>query len=238
MIIIPARLKSTRLPNKLLLPLNGIPIIVCVANIANKVDKSIVACDDAKIVKICNEYGVDSILTSSKHTSGTDRCAEVVEKLGLNDDEVIINLQGDEPFIETNIIENLKKTMENKKNEVFMSSCYKIIDSNKASDSNIVKVVLNSHSYAMYFSRRKIPYDRDDIKTSYFGHLGIYAFSAKSLREFCKLPQSPLEEVEKLEQLRALWHNKKIFMLEVSTDSIGIDTLEDYQNAKNRSELC
>ena len=233
MIIIPARLHSTRLPHKLLLPLGGIPIVIRTANIAKEIDSTIVASDSKEILDICKKYNIDCVLTSKEHTSGTDRCAEVAKKLKLDNDEVVINLQGDEPFIESNIIENLKQSMKNAifNKSAFMASCYKEIDSAYADDSNIVKVILDSNSNALYFSRSKIPYNRDNAEVSYFGHIGIYAFSAKSLNEFCNFSKSQIEDIEKLEQLRALWYGKKILMIKVKTDSIGIDTKNDYENA-------
>ncbi|MBR7118383.1 MAG: 3-deoxy-manno-octulosonate cytidylyltransferase [Helicobacteraceae bacterium] len=233
MIIIPARLHSTRLPNKLLLPLGGIPIIIRTANIAREIDSTIVACDSEEIVDICKKHNIDCILTSKEHTSGTDRCAEAAEKLKLDDDEVVVNLQGDEPFIESSIIENLKQSMNDaiRTKSAFMVSCYKEIDSTNADDSNLVKVVLDNDNFALYFSRSKIPYNRDNVEVSYFGHIGIYAFSAKSLSEFCNFSKSQIEDVEKLEQLRVLWYGKKILMIKVETKSIGIDTKIDYENA-------
>lgn len=231
MIIIPARLQSSRLKEKLLLPLKNIPIIIRVANIAKEIDSTIVACDDEALINICKKYNVDSILTSSKHNSGTDRCGEVVDKLKLSENEVIINLQGDEPFIEHDVIVKLKNTMYDNVMNSFMASCFKKIDFKTASDTNIVKVVLDSKSYAIYFSRSIIPYNRDNTNNVYYGHMGIYAFSAKSLLEFCNLKQSPIEEIEKLEQLRALWYRKNILMVEVESKSIGIDTQNDYIKA-------
>ena len=233
MIIIPARLHSTRLPNKLLLPLGGIPIIIRTANIAREIDSTIVACDSEEILDICKKHNIDCILTSKEHTSGTDRCAEAAEKLKLDDDEVVVNLQGDEPFIESSIIENLKQSMNDaiRAKSAFMVSCYKEIDSTNADDPNLVKVVLDNNNFALYFSRSKIPYNRDNVEVSYFGHIGIYAFSAKSLSEFCNFSKSQIENVEKLEQLRALWYGKKILMIKVETKSIGIDTKIDYENA-------
>ena len=150
MIIIPARLHSTRLPNKLLLPLGGIPIISRTANIAREIDSTIVACDSEEILDICKKHNIDCILTSKEHTSGTDRCAEAAEKLKLDDDEVVVNLQGDEPFIESSIIENLKQSMNDaiRAKSAFMVSCYKEIDSTNADDPNLVKVVLDNDNFA------------------------------------------------------------------------------------------
>lgn len=234
MIIIPARLHSSRLPNKLILPLDGIPIIIRVANIAKNIDSCVVACDDRLILDICKKHKIECILTYNFHQSGTDRCNEALESLKLNNDEVVINLQGDEPFIEEDVIKKLKDEMQNKiklKDDVFMASCYKVITQNDAKDPNLVKVVINDKSFALYFSRSKIPYNRDDAAVEYFGHIGIYAFSALSLKQFCNLKKSNLENIEKLEQLRALSNNKNIFMVKVNSNSIGIDTKEDYDRA-------
>ncbi|MDE6885870.1 MAG: 3-deoxy-manno-octulosonate cytidylyltransferase [Helicobacteraceae bacterium] len=232
MIIIPARLHSNRLPNKLLLLLDRIPIIVRVANIAKEIDDYIVACDSNEILEVCKKHNINCILTSNTHQSGTDRCAEAATKLKLKDSEIVINLQGDEPFIESQIIKDLKNAMLERQDSTFMASCYKIIDEKNANDSNLVKVVLDKNSYALYFSRSKIPFNRENVEQKYYGHLGIYAFSRKSLLEFCSLPHSYLENIEKLEQLRAIWHKKNIFMLEVESKSIGIDTQEDYNKAQ------
>lgn len=244
MIIIPARLHSSRLPNKLLLPLGELPIIIKVANIAREVDSCIVACDSKEILEVCKAHKIEAILTNPNHKSGTDRCSEAANILKLSDDEIIINLQGDEPFIESSVISALKNAMEVAKDDIFMASCYKYITSKMAEDANLVKVVVDNNSCALYFSRSKIPYNRDNVDTKYLGHLGIYAFRKKSLDEFCKLGDNnipkhkkaeshlkSLEEIERLEQLRALENGKKILMVEVESKSIGIDTIEDYHNA-------
>lgn len=231
MIIIPARLHSSRLKEKLLLPLGSIPIIVRVANIAREIDTTIVACDDEALINVCKKHNIECILTSKQHESGTNRCGEVVNKLKLHKDEIVINLQGDEPFIEQDVILKLKNTMATHIESAFMASCYKKINEDIAKDINIVKVVLDSKSNAIYFSRSIIPYNRDKMNNIYYGHIGIYAFSAKSILEFCNLSKSPLEEIEKLEQLRAIWHKKNILMIEVKSDSIGIDTHNDYIQA-------
>lgn len=246
MIIIPARLESTRLPRKLLLPLGKVPLIIKTAQNAQKFDETIVACDSNEILETCKKHNIKAILTSPLHSSGTDRCAEVAKKLSLPKDEIVINLQGDEPFLEGEIIKKLQATT---KQTTFMASCFKHISKAQINDINLVKVVLNKENFALYFSRSVIPYDRDssnvgdsskrqdssdlcDSSVKYYGHIGIYGFFAWSLEEFCQLEKSPLESIEKLEQLRALWHKKDILMCEVSTKSIGIDTQEDYQNAQ------
>lgn len=266
MIIIPARLKSMRLPNKLLLPLGGIPLIIRTAKNAEKIDDTIVACDDEAILEVCKAHKIHAVLTSPLHSSGTDRCAEVARELDLPRNEIVINLQGDEPFLEESVVESLIVSM---RHTHFMASCYKEISAENARDSNLVKVVLSNDSFALYFSRSVIPFKREDSANApslrgkaeaiheskldchdsanaesrndglsgtkseiYNGHIGIYGFFAWSLAEFCALPKSPLESIEKLEQLRALWHRKEIFMTKVSTKSIGIDTEADYKNAQ------
>lgn len=229
MIIIPARLQSSRLARKLLLPLDDMPLIAHTAKNAQKVDETIVACDSDEILEVCKKHNIKAILTSPTHSSGTDRCAEVAKKLDLPSDEIVINLQGDEPFLEAEVIKILQDSMRKTK---FMASCYKTISKAESNDINLVKVVLDKDNFALYFSRSVIPYERDSSDCAeYYGHIGIYGFFAWSLEEFCRLESSPLESIEKLEQLRALWHKKEIFMAEVSTKSIGIDTQEDYNNA-------
>lgn len=239
MIIIPARLKSTRFPNKVLAQIRGIPMVVRTAELAKSIDNVVVACDEPIITEVCTRYGVHSILTSNTHESGTDRIAECARILKLAKDEIIINLQGDEPFLEQEVILKLKHLMENEAKcrgvIPFMGSCAKPITKEEANDPNLVKVVLNTKNEAIYFSRSLIPYDRENIidssSSQYLGHLGIYAFSQESLQEFCKLPKSTLESIEKLEQLRALENAKKIVMAKVESKSFGIDTKEDLQRA-------
>lgn len=245
MIIIPARLQSTRLPNKLLLPLKGIPLIIHTAKNAEKIDDTVVACDSDEILEVCKAHKIHAVLTSPLHSSGTDRCAEVARELDLPRNEIVINLQGDEPFLEESVVESLIDSM---RHTHFMASCYKEISAVDSADSNLVKVVISNDNFALYFSRSVIPFHRLDSANpsnpsanpnlnhadslTYNGHIGIYGFFAWSLAEFCALPKSPLESIEKLEQLRALWHRKEIFMTKVSTKSIGIDTESDYKNAQ------
>ncbi|MDA3969110.1 3-deoxy-manno-octulosonate cytidylyltransferase [Helicobacter ibis] len=230
MIIIPARLKSTRFPQKILQNIGDIPMIVRVANIAKEIDSVVVACEDNEVVEVCKKHNIEAILTSNHHNSGTDRIAECARILSLRDDELIINLQGDEPFLEQEVVLCLKQTMLNNKDS-FMGSCMKEIGQKEAENPNLVKVVVNKNNEALYFSRAKIPYNRDNENIIYYGHLGIYAFSGKSLQEFCNLPKSNMENIEKLEQLRALDNSKKIIMTKVDSKSFGIDTKEDLELA-------
>jgi len=235
MIIIPARLNSSRFANKILVDILGLPMVIRTAKQVSSLDKVVIATDSQEVINLANEYGFDAVLTSSEHQSGTDRINEAVNILNLDDDEIIINVQGDEPFIEPEVIEKVIKRVEKvKKNneKIMITSCFKKISSELADDPNHVKVILDENSNAIYFSRSKIPYHRDHYETSsYYGHLGIYGFTKKSLNEFCSLNQSKLETIEKLEQLRAIDNGHKIAMVEVESKSFGIDTEEDLKNA-------
>ena len=232
MIIIPARLASTRFKEKILCDIGGEPMFVATAKNALKAsDDVVVACDDKSVEKIAKKHGIKAVMTSKKHESGSDRINEACASLGLRDDEIVINIQADEPFFE---LENLTKFINfaksSIKNGAFMASCFKSIDFKSASDPNIVKVVLDSSLNALYFSRSIIPYARDG-RPEYFGHIGIYAYSVATLRTFCAFNDRVLENIEKLEQLRALSAGQKIAMLKISTKSMGIDTKEDYEKA-------
>lgn len=236
MIIIPARLASTRFKNKILCDIGGMPMFVATAKNAMKSGADVVvACDDESVEQIAKNHGIKAVLTSKEHESGSDRINEACAILKLNDDEIVINIQADEPFFE---VQNLLNFLEFSKRAfdggTFMASCYKLIDFSTAQDPNIVKVVLDSTSNALYFSRSIVPYARDEkerLEREYFGHIGIYAYSARSLREFCALKDKSLENTEKLEQLRAISAGHKIAMMKIATNSIGIDTKEDYIKA-------
>ncbi len=233
MIIIPARIGSSRFPNKVLANVAGLPMVIRTAKAVQNIDKVAIATDSMDVIKVAESYGIKAIMTSSSHNSGTDRIFEAAKKLGLEDDEVIINVQGDEPFIEEEVVRAVfDLTVKNKNNvKVIMNSCYKLMQSPEADDPNIVKLITSNKDMALYFSRAKIPYPRDHHFNEYKGHLGIYGFTKKSLETFCKLTPAPLEEIEKLEQLRALYHEFNISMVEVQTKSFGIDTIEDLENA-------
>ncbi len=235
MIIIPARLNSSRFANKILVDILGLPMVIRTAKQVSSLDKVVIATDSQEVIDLANEYGFDAVLTSSEHQSGTDRINEAVNILNLDDDEIIINVQGDEPFIEPEVIEkviNRVKKVKKNNEKIMITSCFKKISSELADDPNHVKVILDENSNAIYFSRSKIPYHRDHYETSsYYGHLGIYGFTKKSLNEFCSLNQSKLETIEKLEQLRAIDNGHKIAMVEVKSKSFGIDTEEDLKNA-------
>jgi len=233
MIIIPARIGSTRFPNKVLIDIAGVPMVIRTAQAVESIDRVVIATDSQKVMNVASKYGIKAVMTSSQHHSGTDRIFEASQKLNLADDEIIVNVQGDEPFIETEVVQavfDLTKRQRSDK-EIIMSSCYKNIDSQEADDPNIVKVVTTKEDLALYFSRSKIPYSRDLDFHEYKGHIGIYGFTKKSLATFCQLSSAPIEDIEKLEQLRALHHGFKISMTQVQTQSFGIDTPNDLEKA-------
>ncbi|NVJ52628.1 MAG: 3-deoxy-manno-octulosonate cytidylyltransferase [Campylobacteraceae bacterium] len=235
MIIIPARLNSSRFENKILVDILGLPMVIRTAKQVSSLDKVVIATDSQEVIDLAKEHGFDAVMTSSEHQSGTDRINEAVNKLNLKEDEVIVNVQADEPFIEEDVIKAVINRVEKVKEEnedVMITSCYKKISSELADDPNHVKVVLDEHKNAIYFSRAKVPYHRDHYENSqYYGHLGIYGFTKKSLNSFCSLNSSTLENIEKLEQLRAIDNGHKIAMVEVQSKSFGIDTQEDLKNA-------
>ncbi len=233
MIIIPARIGSSRFPNKVLADVGGVPMVVRTAQAVSKIDRVAIATDSQDVVDIAKRYNIEAIMTLSAHNSGTDRVFEASQKLGLPDSEVIVNVQGDEPFIEEEVVKAVfDLTVKNRDNEsIMMNSCYKIMSNPEADDPNIVKVVTSSNELALYFSRSKIPHPRDHHFNDYKGHLGIYGFTKKSLETFCKLKPAPIEDIEKLEQLRALYYDYKIAMVKVETKSFGIDTIEDLEKA-------
>ena len=235
MIIIPARLNSSRFTNKILVDILGLPMVIRTAKRVESLDKVVIATDSQEVIDIAKEYGFDAVMTSSEHQSGTDRINEAVNKLNLNEDEVIVNVQADEPFIEQEVVQavinRVSKIKENNE-DIMIVSCHKEISSEFADDPNLVKVVVDEKSNAIYFSRAKVPYNRDHYEDSlYNGHLGIYGFTKKSLNKFCSLESSKLENIEKLEQLRAIDNGYKIAMVKVKSKSFGIDTQEDLDNA-------
>jgi 3-deoxy-manno-octulosonate cytidylyltransferase (CMP-KDO synthetase) len=233
MIIIPARIGSSRFPNKVLADIGGMPMVVRTAKAVEDIDDVAIATDSQEVVDIASSFGIKAILTDTAHNSGTDRIYEASTKLGLKDDDIVINVQGDEPFIEKEVVQTIydltKSNLANPK--ILMNSCYKILSNPYADDPNIVKVVTDDNDIALYFSRSKIPYPRDHHFDNYKGHIGIYGFSYKSLQTFCSLSPAPLEDIEKLEQLRALYHGYEVAMSEVETKSFGIDTPEDLERA-------
>jgi len=239
-IVIPARIDSSRLPKKVLLDLKGRTVIQRVyeqcLKVAN-IDAVYIATDSNEIKEVCNSFTGDVIFTKSTHQSGTDRIGEAV---ALIDCDIVINVQGDEPFIDPTLIEELVNSFEN--SEISMSSAMsKIDDVNDLQNRNVVKVTVDNQNNALYFSRSLIPFPRDHKellisnkeleKFPVYRHIGIYGYRKEFLLDYIKMNQSYLEKVEKLEQLRALENGFKIKMIEAKHSLSGIDTQEDYEEA-------
>lgn len=231
-VIIPARYASTRLPAKPLLSQTGKPLIVHVLeNIAkaNGIDQVVVATDDKRIFNAVEAANAKAVMTRDDHTSGTDRLAEAAEVLGLGNNDIVVNVQGDEPDIPSAVIEKLISILTS--TDAPMATLCTRLDSELASDPNKVKVVFDSQTpaRALYFSRAAIPYDRDgDQSPQHYLHMGIYAYRVWFLKKFASLPPAKLEQIEKLEQLRAMENGHSIVIAVVEYDGNGIDTPEDY----------
>lgn len=234
--IIPARYASTRFPGKPLALLQGKPMIqhVCEHVASSTLDQYVVATDDERIYECVRSFGGEVVMTAPSHPSGTDRCGEAARTLQLNDDDVVINIQGDEPFISANEIGLLTGLFENP--AVHIATLVKPIDDPAvATDPNKVKVVTDRDGKALYFSRLPIPYVRDanGPAPTYLQHLGIYAYRYKTLCELVRLTPSTLEQCEKLEQLRWLENGYSIHTASCHYNGIGIDTPVDLEHVQN-----
>ena len=233
--MIPARFNSERLPGKLMMDLGGEPVILRTYKNAlkSKLFNEVYVITDSKLIYDClKDYGGQVLMSSTEHISGSDRIAEFSSDIST---DIIVNIQGDEPFIDVNSLSkliNLFKTDVN--NNIDLASLMqKTSDVNEITNPNVVKVVVDSNNFALYFSRSPIPYVRSgDGKTSFFKHIGVYAFRKKSLLDFYNSQPTPLEKTEKLEQLRYLEHGKKIMMIETNYNGLGIDTMDDLINAR------
>ena len=239
-IVIPARLDSSRLPKKVLLDLKGKTVIQRVYEQCLKVkniDGVYIATDSTEIEGVCRSFTDHIILTKSSHQSGTDRIGEAVSGI---DCDIVVNVQGDEPFIDPNLIEELVHSFDH--DQVSMASAMSKIENIKdLQDPNVVKVVLDTQNNAIYFSRAPIPYPRDHQeiirsneefkKYNFFRHIGIYGYQKDFLAKYIKMDQTNLEKLEKLEQLRVIENGFKIKMIEAASSLIGIDTQEDYEEA-------
>ncbi len=234
--VIPARYGSTRLKGKVLADLCGKPMIQHVWENAKKaklLDRLMIACDDAKVKKICEGFGAEAVMTSKDCASGTDRIAEAVKSLNT---EIVVNIQGDEPLVSPTMIDDMTKALlENK--ACMMSTVIKpITDAKDIENPNVVKVVVDHQGFALYFSRSAIPYNREGIssnKVKYYKHFGLYAYRKDFLLSFKNLPPSSLEQIEKLEQLRVLQAGYKIKTVETNFNAIAVDTKEDLKRVED-----
>ena len=232
-IIIPARYASTRFPGKPLALINGKPMIqhVCEAASKSLADNIYVATDDKRIADCVGSFGGQVVMTSPTLPSGTDRCGAAARQLGLADDDVIINVQGDEPFITGDIINILIHQFDNQ--HVKISTLTSLITkAAEINDPNKVKVVFDKNHKAIYFSRYTIPYLRnpEQFTPHYYKHIGIYAYTHRILQELIQLPESFLEKSEKFEQLRWIENGYSIHVAECEYEGVGIDTPEDLKH--------
>jgi len=237
LIVIPARLGSTRLPQKPLQDLAGKPLVVRVyenlAPLAAQGATLVVATDDDTVVKTCAKFSIKAVLTDTAHASGTDRCHEV--SLGYPH-PYILNVQGDEPFIDCTDLTSLMSALSAQSLAGMATLAFESCEPTGWSDPNTVKLVCDRNGMAMYFSRSGLPYDRErkGPPVTYLQHIGVYAFSRQALHDFCQLPPSALEQRECLEQLRALEAGFKIIVVPAKSKHLGIDTPEDLEVARGR----
>lgn len=230
-VLIPARLASTRLPRKPLADICGVPMVVRVAQRAalSHAGMVCVAADHADIVDACAAHGVRALLTRGDHASGSDRLAEACSLLGLDGDALVVNVQGDEPLIEPALIDACARLLGERGDCAMSTAAHAIDDASEFANPNVVKVVLDSHGRALYFSRAPIPFRRDagDVLTA-LRHIGLYAYHARFLRRFPGLARAPLEVIESLEQLRVLWHGERIAVhVSATRPGPGVDTPAD-----------
>lgn len=242
-VLIPARLASTRLPNKPLVDIAGRPMVVRVAQRAAESGAAsvVVAADDDRIVRACAEHGVTALLTRRDHASGSDRLAEACEQLGLDGDDIVVNVQGDEPLIDPRLIGRCALLLDRHPECSVGTAAHPITDGAAFADPNVVKVVTDAAGRALYFSRAPMPWWRDGSHggrpalpdPAPLRHIGLYSYRAGFLRGFPALPPSPLERIESLEQLRVLWHGHRIAVL-VSDEAPGpgVDTPQDLERVR------
>ena len=242
-VLIPARLASTRLPDKPLADIAGIPMVV---RVAQRVEQSgaaqvVVATDSERIADACSRHGVRAVMTRADHASGSDRLAEACELLGLEQDDLVVNVQGDEPLIDPELVDAVATLLEKRPQASMSTAAHPIASVEEFLNPNVVKTVLQSDGLALYFSRAPIPWWRDGFAAGVTAlpapaplrHIGIYAYRASFLRAFPRLAQAPVESCEALEQLRALWHGHRIAVHVTDKDpGAGVDTPEDLERVR------
>ncbi|WOT03712.1 3-deoxy-manno-octulosonate cytidylyltransferase [Shewanella youngdeokensis] len=237
-LLIPARYGSSRFPGKPLAHINGKPMIQHVyerASLAKGLKDIYVATDDVRIKDTVEGFGGKVIMTSADAASGTDRIDDAITQLGLGEDDLVVNVQGDQPLIDPISIEQLISLFERHPGEFSMATLgVQITKDDQLNDPNHVKVVFDNEHNALYFSRARIPFGRDTNDYPVYKHIGIYAYTPKFVHTFAKLPLGRLEELEKLEQLRALEHGHKIKIAISAFDSPEVDTPEDIRICEAR----
>jgi 3-deoxy-manno-octulosonate cytidylyltransferase (CMP-KDO synthetase) len=255
-VLIPARLASSRLPNKPLADLAGRPMVVRVAERAalSRARQVVVAADSPSIVQACEQAGVHCVLTDPGHPSGSDRLAQACELLGLGPDEVVVNVQGDEPLIEPSLVDAVAQLLHQRPDCAMATAAHGIDSWADFQNPNVVKVVTDQQGTALYFSRAPIPYGRDFAGQPWWQsgngalpalpalpaplrHVGIYAYRVGFLQLFPKLAQAPIEKLESLEQLRALWHGHRIAVhTTAQAPGPGVDTPQDLERVRQLME--
>ena len=233
-VVIPARYASTRLPGKPLLLLAGRPMLEYVHERSQQSGASevIIATDDQRIADVAQGFDATVCMTSPEHSSGTERLAEVAEIQGWGDDDIVVNVQGDEPLLPVLLIKQIANDLANHTDAPVATLAYPIQSTDEAADPHVVKVVLDRQGYALYFSRAPIPCHRDspgvDAAATALRHIGLYAYRAGFLKHYMQMEPSPLEFIEKLEQLRVLWNGMKIHVgIASEIPGHGVDTEED-----------
>ncbi|MDB3998474.1 3-deoxy-manno-octulosonate cytidylyltransferase [Litorivicinus sp.] len=228
--VIPARFGSTRLPGKPLLEIAGQPMIqrVYARATSSQAQRVLVATDDQRIADVVRGFGGECVMTASEHPTGTDRLAEVADLLGLSADAIVVNVQGDEPLLPASAIHQVASMLETHPEASIATLCEPIQDDSEIDDPNQVKVVRSQSGRALYFSRSRIPGHPTQANGTHFRHIGLYAYRAGFLRDFATWRPTPLEQFERLEQLRALEHDRLI-QVDVALESIppGVDTEQD-----------
>jgi 3-deoxy-manno-octulosonate cytidylyltransferase (CMP-KDO synthetase) len=244
-VLIPARLASSRLPNKPLADIAGVPMVVRVAQrvrsgVSPEV-RIVVAGDSPTIITACHEHGVEAVLTREDHPSGSDRLAEASALLGLGDNEIVVNVQGDEPLIDPALVQAVAATLTAQPDAAMGTAAHVIDNTADFANPNVVKVVLDAKGLALYFSRAPIAWWRDGFVNGIHSlpepaplrHIGIYAYRVGFLRLFPKLAQAPIELMESLEQLRALWHGYRIAVhIAERAPGPGVDTPNDLERVR------
>ena len=243
-VIIPARLASSRLPEKALADIAGKPMVVRVAERAklSEAQRIVVATDHTAIAAACSEYGIEAVLTGKQHASGTARLAEAALLLGMADEDIAVNVQGDEPLIDPALINRTAELLGSSSAQM-ATAAHPIADADEFLNPNCVKVVLDQRRNALYFSRAPIAWPRDAFAETQavlpegfapLRHIGLYAYRVGFLHQYVGLPPSPLESIESLEQLRVLWHGGKIAVTVCdNAPAAGVDTAEDLQRVRN-----
>ena len=243
-VLIPARLASTRLPDKPLADIAGKPMVVRVAERASRsgAARVVVATDSERIAQACAAHGVQAVMTRADHPSGSDRLAEACDRLALADSHIVVNVQGDEPLIEPTLIDAVADLLANRPQAAMSTAAHALASAEELRNPNVVKVVTDAQGLALYFSRAPIPWWRDGsapgapqlpAAPAALRHVGIYGYRAGFLRAFPTLPPAPVEQCEALEQLRALWHGHRIAVhVTDAAPGPGVDTPGDLERVR------